>query len=282
MKIKSLRRRLLANHIFVITMSLLSFIVAIPLFFILYHIIKMGAGIITLDFFIKLPRPMGEIGGGILNGLIGTLLIIIFSSIMAIPFGISIGIYLSEYAHHKLTKYIRFCAEVLQGVPSIVLGIIAYLWIVIPLKSFSGLAGSVALAIMMLPVIIRSTEETLKMVPNSYKEAALSLGVPYSVTIIKVVVPCAFNGIITSVLLGISRIAGETAPLIFTAFGSPFLTFNMFKSINSLPLMIYNYANSPFPQDKQFAWGVSLILCVFVLGLNLLAKGAAKKWKVQF
>jgi len=282
MKEKSLRLRLAYNKLFVVAMVLFSFIVAIPLFFILYHIIKMGAGIISLDFFIKLPKPMGELGGGILNGLLGTLMLIIFASVMAIPFGISIGVYLSEYAHHKITKYIRFCADVLQGVPSIVLGIIAYIWIVLPMKKFTGFAGAVALAIMMLPVIIRSTEETLKMVPYLYKEAALSLGVPYSVTIIKVVLPCALNGIITSVLLGISRIAGETAPLIFTAFGSQFLTFNIGKPISSLPLMIYNYANSPFPQDRQAAWGVSLILCVFVLGLNLLAKGAAKRWKVQF
>jgi len=282
MKEKSLRLRLFYNKLFIATMVIFSFIVAIPLIFILYHIAKMGFSIINIDFFVKLPKPMGELGGGILNGLVGTFLLIIFASVMAIPFGISIGIYLSEYAHHRITKYVRFCADTLQGVPSIVLGIIAYIWIVLPMKKFSGFAGSVALAIMMLPVIIRSTEETLKMVPYLFKEAALSLGVPYSVTILKVVLPCAMNGIITSVLLGISRIAGETAPLIFTAFGNPFLTFNIGKPINSLPLMIYNFANSPYPQDKLFAWGVSLILCVFVLGLNLLAKGAAKKWKVQF
>lgn len=282
MKETSLKFRLLKDKIFFVFVIIFSFIVAIPLFVILYYIFKMGIGVISLDFITKLPKPMGELGGGILNGLVGTVLLIIASSLMAVPLGISVGIYLSEFKHDKFAKYVRFCAEVLQGVPSIVLGIIAYLWIVVPMRSFSGMAGAVALAIMMLPVIIRSTEETLKMVPETYKEAALSLGVPYSVTIIKVVLPCAFNGIITSVLLGVARIAGETAPLLFTAFGSPFLSFNMFKSIHSLPLMIYNYASSPFPQDNQFAWGVSVILCIFVLLLNLLAKGAAKKWKVRF
>ena len=282
MKIPSLRTRYLKDKLFLFVMILFSFILAIPLILILYYIFKMGFQIISIDFLLKLPKPLGELGGGILNGLVGTMLLIIFASVMAVPFGISVGIYLAEYSHHKLTKYIRFCAEVLQGVPSIVLGIIAYMWIVAPLKSFSGFAGAVALSIMMLPVIIRATEETLKMVPNSYKEAALSLGVPHSVTIIKVVLPCAMNGIITSVLLGVSRIAGETAPLIFTAFGSPFLNFNMLKPISSLPQMIYNYANSPYPQDKMFAWGISLILCIFVLSLNLLAKGVAKRWKVQF
>lgn len=282
MKESNLKLRLFKDKLFFSFVIFFSFLVAVPLFFILYYIIKMGIGVISWDFITKLPKPMGELGGGILNGLVGTILLIITSSIMAVPLGISTGIYLSEYKHNKFAKYVRFCAEVLQGVPSIVLGIVSYLWLVVPMRSFSGMAGAVALAIMMLPIIIRSTEETLKMVPETYKEAALSLGVPYSVTIVKVVLPCAFNGIVTSVLLGIARIAGETAPLLFTAFGSPFLSFNMFKSIHSLPLMIYNYASSPFPQDNQFAWGVSIILCAFVLLLNLLAKGAAKKWKVQF
>jgi len=254
MKNSNITLRLIKDKLFLILVVLFSSLVSIPLFVILYYIIKMGFSVINPDFFIRLPKPMGEIGGGILNGLVGTFLLIVFSTIIAIPLGISTGVYLSEYKHHAFAKYVRFCAEVLQGVPSIVLGIVAYLWIVIPMKSFSGIAGALALAIMMLPVIIRSTEETLRLVPETYKEAALSLGVPYSVTIIRIVLPCALNGIITSVLLGVARIAGETAPLLFTAFGSPYLSFNMFKSIHSLPLMIYNYASSPYPQDNEFAW----------------------------
>ncbi|MCL2063632.1 MAG: phosphate ABC transporter permease PstA [Candidatus Cloacimonetes bacterium] len=282
MKEKNLKYRLIKDKIFFISVVLMSFVVAVPLFFILYFIFKNGFSILSIDFLTKLPAPMGELGGGVLNGLIGTLLLIIMASIMAIPLGVSVGVYLSEFKHDKFAKYVRFCAEVLQGVPSIVLGIIAYLWLVLPMKSFTALAGSVALAIMMLPIIIRSTEETLKMVPDTLKEASLSLGVPYSRTIIKVILPCAFNGIMTSVLIGVSRIAGETAPLLFTAFGSPFLNFNILKPTESLPLMIYKYASSPFPQDIEFAWGVAAVLCIFVLALNLISKGVAKKWKVQF
>ena len=282
MYIPNIKVRLIKDKLFLVLVIFLSFMVAVPLLLILYYIFKNGISVINIDFLTKIPKPMGEIGGGILNGLIGTALLIIVSSIIAIPFGVTVGIYLSEFRHHHLARYVRFAAEVMQGIPSIVLGIIAYIWVVLPFRSFSALAGAVALAIMMLPVIIRSTEETLKMVPQSLKEASLSLGVPYSTTILRVILPCASSGIITAILISIARIAGETAPLLLTAFGSPFLSFALNKPINSLPLLIYKYASSPFPQDNQFAWGVSLILCIFVLLLNLLAKGAAKKWKVQF
>ena len=286
MKNTNIKYRIIKDRLFLLFVISMSFIVAIPLIFILYYIFKNGFSIISIDFLTKLPAPMGAVGGGILNALVGTVLLIIMSSIMAIPFGVSVGIYLSEFKHNKFAQYVRFCAEILQGVPSIVLGIVAYLWVVLPLIKydirFSALAGAVALAIMMLPIIIRSTEETLKMVPDTYKEAALSLGVPYSRAVLKVVLPCAFNGILTSVLISVARIAGETAPLLFTAFGSPFLNFNILKPTDSLPLMIYKYANSPFPQDNQFAWGVAAILCIFVLSLNLLSKGVAKKWKVRY
>ena len=274
--------RQIKDKLFLAVVILSSFVITIPLFLILYYIFKNGISVISLDFITKLPKPMGEVGGGILNGLLGTIMLITTSTIISVPFGISVGIFLSEFQHHPMSKYVRFCAEVLQGIPSIVLGIIAYIWLVLPTRSFSAMSGAIALSIMMLPVIIRSTEETLKMVPLSIKEASLSLGVPYSTTILRVVLPCALNGIVTSVLIAIARIAGETAPLLFTAFGSPFLSFALNKPVESLPLLIYKYANSPFPQDNQFAWGVSVILCVFVLSLNILAKGISKKWKVQF
>ena len=274
--------RIIKDKLFLAVVTVSSFIVVIPLFLILYYIFKNGLSVITFDFLTKMPKPMGEIGGGILNGLVGTAMLIVVASVMAIPFGISVGIYLSEFTHQALAKYVRFCVEVLQGIPSIVLGIIAYIWIVLPTKSFSAFAGAIALSIMMLPVIIRSTEENLKMVPQNLKEASLSLGVSYSTTIIRVVLPCASSGIVTSILISIARIAGETAPLLFTAFGSPFLSLALNKPVNSLPLLIYKYASSPFPQDNQYAWGVSVILCIFVLLLNFFAKGIAKKWKVQF
>jgi phosphate transport system permease protein len=260
----------------------MSFIVTVPLFVIIYYIFKMGLSSLSWDFISKLPAPMGESGGGILNALIGTAIIVLLSSLIAVPIGISAGIFLSEFKERKLAKYVRFCTEVLQGAPSIVLGIIAYIWIVKPTRNFSALSGAVALSIMMLPVIIRSTEETLKMIPHTLKEASLSLGVPYSTTIFRIILPCGLNGILTGVLLGIARIMGETAPLLFTAFGSPFLSFDLMKPMNSLPTMIYNYAASPYPQDNAFAWGISAILCIFVLVINLIAKGVSKKWKVQF
>ena len=282
MKESSLKCRLVKDKLFFVMVVLFAFILVIPLGLILYYIVKNGIGVINIDFFTQLPKPMGMIGGGILNGLVGTAILITTASLMAVPFGISVGIYLAEFKHQRFTRYVRFCVEVLQGVPSIVLGIVAYLWLVLPFRSFSAIAGAVALAIMMLPVIIRSTEETMKMVPETLKEASLSLGVPYSVTVLKVVLPCAFNGILTGVLISVARIAGETAPLLFTAFGSPFLSFGLNRPIHSLPLLIYKYADSPFPQDNQFAWGVAVVLCGFVLLLNLIAKGVAKKWKVQF
>ena len=279
---KSITNRKIKNKIFQTAITATAFAIAIPLVLILYYIVKNGSQVISLEFFISTPKPMGMIGGGILNALIGSILIIVIASIIAIPLGVSVGIYLAEFKHSKFAKIVQLCAEVLQGVPSIVIGVISYLWLVKPMKGFTGLAGSIALAIMMLPIIIRSTEETIKMIPGTYKEAALALGVPYSKTIRKVIIPYAFNGILTSVLIAIARIAGETAPLIFTAFGSPFLSFNVFKPIDSLPLMIYKYASSPFPQDINFAWGVALILCTFILALNLISKGVAKKWKVNF
>jgi phosphate transport system permease protein len=172
--------------------------------------------------------------------------------------------------------------ETLQGIPSIVIGIIAYIWVVLTMGSFSGLSGGAALALMMLPVIITATEETLKLIPDSLREASLALGVSYPRTILKVVIPAGLSGILTGILLGVGRVAGETAPLLFTAFGSPFMNFNILKPINTLPLMIFNYATSPYPEWHTLAWGASFVLVVFVLGLNLFTKVVTRKWKVQF
>jgi phosphate transport system permease protein len=172
--------------------------------------------------------------------------------------------------------------EILQGVPSIVLGIIAYSWVVINMGTFSALSGGVALAIMMLPVIVRSTEETLNLIPDHLREASLALGVSYSRTILKVILPAGLTGIVTGVLLGIARIAGETAPLLFTAFGSPFMNLNIFKPVDSLPLLIFNYATSPYPEWHTMAWGASFVLVMFVLGINFIAKVIVRRWKVQF
>jgi phosphate transport system permease protein len=261
---------------------LFSILSGIPLIVILYFIVKNGISSINWEFIVNLPKPVGEIGGGVSNAIIGTFILIIISSIISVPIGLSAGIYLSENRRGKIPYIVRLCVETLQGIPSIVIGIIAYAWIVVPMKSPSALSGGVALGIMMLPVIIRTTEETLKLIPISLREASLALGVPYFRTILRVVLPAGLSGIVTGILLSIARITGETAPLLFTAFGSNFMNLNVFKPIASLPLVIFNYATSPYNEWISLAWGASFVLVVLALGLNLIAKLVARKWKVQF
>lgn len=260
---------------------LLSTICVLPLIFILAYIIKAGINAINWDFFINIPKPVGEIGGGIANALIGTVIIISVATIIAVPVGILCGIYLNEFKKNKLTYWISICVDILQGIPSIVIGIVGYLWLVVPFGSHSALSGSIVLAVMMLPIIIRSTEETLKLLPNSLKEAAYALGIPFHKVIIKIMIPCGFSGIISGVMLSVARVAGETAPLLFTAFGNSFITTNLLKPMQSLPLLIFNYATSPYEDWQNLAWGASLILLILVLSLNLLTKLITRKWKVR-
>lgn len=261
---------------------LLTFLSTIPLLLIIFYIAKQGISSINWQFFINLPKPVGETGGGILNALIGSIIIIIVASVIAIPFGAMIGLYLSEYRKDKLAYWVGLCVDVLQGIPSIVLGIIIYLWVVKPTGHFSALSGSIALAIMMLPPIIKSTEETLKLIPETIKEASLSLGVPYYKTILRIMLPASLSGILTGSLLSISRVAGETAPLLFTAFGNPFINTNILKPMSSLPLLIFNYASSPYEEWHQLAWGASFVLIMMILILNILTKILERKWKIQF
>jgi len=282
MKGPSIRRRILYDKLFKTTVVLLTFCSILPMFFILFFITSKGISVINWRFLTQLPKPVGEIGGGISNAIIGTLMLIGIGTAFSVPVGILTGIFLSESREGKLASLTRLCVETLQGVPSIVIGIIAYIWLVVSMGSFSALSGGVALGLMMLPVIITATEETLKLIPGSLKEASLALGVSYPRTILKVILPAGLSGIATGVLLSIARVAGETAPLLFTAFGSPFMNLNILKPVNSLPLMIFNYATSPYPEWHKLAWGASFILIVFVLGLNLLTKVVTKRWKVQF
>ena len=253
-----------------------------PLFAILGYIIKEGFTKVNWDFLINLPKPVGESGGGIANALIGSMIIVGVAAIIAIPVGILSGIYLSENKTSKLSYWSRLSTDILQGVPSIVIGIVVYFWVVKPMRSFSAISGSVALAIMMLPIVIRSTEETLKLLPTTLKEAAFALGMPYHRVILKVILPCGFSGIISGVMLSIARIAGETAPLLFTAFGNPYLTADITKPMHSLPLLIFNYATSPYDDWHNLAWGASLILLIWVLLLNIITKLLTRKWKIQY
>ncbi|QEC74394.1 phosphate ABC transporter permease PstA [Arachidicoccus ginsenosidivorans] len=276
-----LKFRIIKNKAMKWAVILLTFLCALPLAFILVYIIKEGIAAINWDFIIHIPKPVGESGGGVANALLGTVIIIVVATIIAVPIGILCGVYLSENKSNKFASWVGVSVDILQGVPSIVIGIVAYFWIVRPMGGFSALSGSIALAIMMFPIIIRSTEETLKLIPDSLKEAAFALGMPRHKVITKVVIPCGFSGIISGVMLSVARIAGETAPLLFTAFGNPFVETNLLKPMQSLPLLIFNYATSSYKDWQSLAWGASLVLLVFVLALNLITKLITRKWKVQ-
>ena len=258
-----------------------AFLITVPLIVVLGYIIKQGIFQVNWHFLTSVPAPVGETGGGIINALVGSFIMVMVAAVVAIPVGMAAGIYLSENPRSKLAYYSGLCVDILQGVPSIVVGIVVYFWIVKPLGTFSALSGSAALAIMMLPIVIRSTEQTLKMLPDSLKEAALSLGVPYHRVILKVVVPCGFAGILSGIMLSIARVIGETAPLLFTAFGNPYLSTSLTKPMESLPHLIYTYATSPYDDWHNLAWGASFILLMFVLVLNIFTKVLTRKWKVQ-
>ena len=251
-----------------------AFAITLPLLFIIFHIFRQG---IT-----HIPKPVGELGGGIVNALLGSVIIVLVASIIAIPFGIMCGIYLSENKTSRLSYWSRLAVDVLQGVPSIVIGIVIYFWIVKSVGTFSAFSGSIALAIMMLPIMVRSTEETLKLIPPSLKEAGFALGLPYHKVIMRIIVPSGLSGIISGVILSVARIAGETAPLLFTAFGNPYLNTNITKPMQSLPLLIFNYATSPYDDWHNLAWGAALILLFTVLLLNVITKLTTKRWNVQF
>jgi len=283
------------SNIFKGVIVFFAFVITLPLIIVLLYIIKQGVTQVNWHFLTHVPAPVGETGGGIANALVGSIIIIAMSSIVAIPIGMLAGIYLSENPGTKLAYYSGLCVDILQGVPSIVVGIVVYFWVVKPwvidlgvvhIKnpfggSFSAVSGSIALAIMMMPIVIRSTEQTLRLLPPSLKEAALSLGVPYHRVIIKVIIPCGFSGILSGIMLSIARIIGETAPLLFTAFGSPFLSYAIGKPMESLPHLIYTYATSPYDDWHNLAWGASFILLMFVLILNIVTKVITRKWKIQ-
>lgn len=273
----NIKPRIMLDQLFKATIVGFSCFIFIPLIFIIWYIVVNGFAAINWEFLTQLPKPVGEEGGGIANAIIGTLMLIGIASAIALPLGIFSGVCLSELKGSWFTDLIKISVEVLQSIPSIVLGIIAYIWIVVPMGSFSALSGGVALSLMMLPTIIRTTEETIKLIPNTLKEASISLGVPYYKTILKVILPASYSGIITGTLLGVARIAGETAPLLFTAFGNSFMNLNLFKTINALPLLIYNYATSPYAEWQQIAWGASFVLICFTFLLSLSAKLVVKK-----
>ncbi len=252
----------------------------IPLLAILFYIIKAGITKINWSFITNVEKPVGEMGGGVAHALLGSIIIILMAALIAVPIGIMVGIYLGENKTSKLAYWSRLSVDILQGVPSIVIGIVAYIWMVKPF-GYSAISGSIALSIMMLPIVVRSTEETLKLLPDSLREAAYALGMPFHRVILKVIVPCGISGILSGVMLSVARIAGETAPLLFTAFGCQFLSADIRKPMETLPHVVFKYAISPYNEWKELAWGASLILLLWVLLLNIITKVITRKWKVQ-
>ncbi|MDP4197610.1 MAG: phosphate ABC transporter permease PstA [Bacteroidota bacterium] len=244
-------------------------VVIIPLFIILFYTIKQGISSINWSFFTQMPKPAGEAGGGMANALVGTSILIGLGSLIGIPVGIFSGIYLSENDSSLFARSVRFLAEVLNGIPSIVIGIVAYIILVLPMKRFSALAGGFALGIIMMPLITRTTEEMLKLVPQSYREAALALGAPRWKATLYVVLPAAFKGIFTGILLSVARAAGETAPLLFTALGNRFWSTQLDQPMASLTVFIFDYSKAPFEDWNRQAWAAALVLIMLITLINI-------------
>lgn len=267
----------LADRLFSLFVGILSGIMLVPLFAILAFITWKGISHVHLDLFLHDQR-----NGGILNAIVGSIEMVIIASLIAIPLSVLTGLYLSENRDSRVSDIVRTAVDVLQGIPSIILGIVAYTWLVLPFKSFSAFSGSFALAIMMMPIIIKNTEESLIRIPMSLREAAYSLGIPKHLVLLQVVLPAGLSGIMTGVLLSISRILGETAPLLFTAFGSRDLNFSLGKPMESLPTLIYKYATSPMDDWINTAWAASFLLVAAVLTLNIITRLVTRKWKISY
>ncbi len=265
------RRRWINFTAFMLTALCAIFTISV-LFFILGYIAYHGISGINLNFFTQLPKPVGEEGGGMANAIVGTLKLLGLASIVGVPIGFLGGVYLSEYGHNKIGFLVRYATDILNGVPSIVMGIFAYTVLVLPLKHFSALAGGFALGIMMIPIAVRSTEEFLKVVPHSIREAGLALGLPEWKVILFIVIPTALRGLLTGILLDLSRVAGETAPLLFTAFSNRYWAEGWMEPIASLPVMIFTYAISPYEDWHRQAWSAALVLMLLVLLTNGLAR----------
>ena len=261
--------RKLKNNCMVGLTVLATVIALVPLFLVLGYLVSKGASSLNWDFFTKMPAPVGQAGGGMANAIVGTFELVGIAALMGIPIGVGAGIYLVENRGRWLAQLIRFAADVMMGVPSIVIGIFCYAVLVRPLGGFSTLAGAVALAMIMIPLVTRTAEEMILLVPHELREAALALGVPRWRTTVSVVVRAAASGIATGVILAIARVAGETAPLLFTAFGNRFWSTSLTQPISSLTVQVYTYAISPFADWQRQAWAGALVLTGIVLALEL-------------
>jgi phosphate transport system permease protein len=249
----------------------------VPLVLILGYLLAKGVTAVNVDFFTQLPKPVGELGGGMANAIVGSIVLVALAAVLGLPIGVLTGLFLAEHGNSRLGSLVRFCADVLNGVPSIVIGIFAYTLVVLPMKGFSAYAGAIALSVIMLPIVARTTEEMICLVPTTLREASLALGVPMWRTTIWVVLRTARSGIITGMMLSVARVAGETAPLLFTAFGTQYWHAGLNGPISSLPVQIYTYAISPFDDWHRQAWAGALVLMTLIsltsLSVRLLTRG---------
>lgn len=260
-----------AKSAFMTALCLLSALVAvIPLFLIFFYALSQGIGALNVDFFLHMPKPVGESGGGMANALVGTAMLVGLGSLFGLPVSIFAGIYLAEYGENLFAKSVRFLTDVLSGIPSIVVGVVAYILVVLPMKQFSAFAGGVALGILMIPTATRTTEEMIRLVPHSFREAALALGIPRWRVTLRIVLPTALKGITTGILLAIARAAGETAPLLFTALGNRFWSTDIGHPIASLSVFIFDYAKAPFEDWNRQAWAAAFVLIFFITVVNII------------
>jgi len=270
-------RRKLVSSLFVAFCAISVLGALVPLGFVLFFVVAQGIRSVTIDFFLQMPKPVGEPGGGMANAIVGTLMLSGLAAVMAVPIGVISGIYMSEYAGTRLAALVRFAADTLNGVPSIVIGVFAYGVAVLPFRQFSLLAGGFALGVMMIPIIARTTEELLLLVPGAMREGALALGATRARAVFSVVLPAALPGIVTGIVLALARIAGETAPLLFTSFNNRFFTTDRRQPTPALTVQISGYAIGPYDDWHRQAWAGALVLVTIVLVCSLLARLATRR-----
>ena len=273
---KTVLRRRFMNGLTTVIVGLAALLTTLPLVFILFYLVREGASAVSVGFFTHMPKPVGEAGAGMANAIVGTLILIGLASLIGLPIGIGAGLYLAEYGRSRFANGVRFLADVLNGLPSIVVGIFAWQFLVKPLSHFSAMAGGVALAALMVPMITRTTEEMVLLVPTALREAALALGYSRARTAVSVVLRTATAGIVTGVLVAVARIAGETAPLLFTAFGNSFWSVRLDEPVSALPLQIFYYAISPYDEWHALAWAGALVLIVIVFIISVAARIATR------
>lgn len=275
------KQREIWDKAMVVVLFLCALAVLFILFNILWHLIVEGISSLNLDFFTRLPKAVGEKGGGMVNAIIGTLVLLVLAVCVGVPLGLGSGVYLSEYADQRFARVVRFMTDVMNGIPSIVFGIFSYTVCVVPMKTFSALSGGFALGLMMIPMITRTSEQFVKMVPNQLREAGLALGVPKWKVVVDIILPSAVGGIMTGIMVALARVAGETAPLLFTAFGNRYFSHSLTQPIAALPLQVFDYAISPFDDWHRQAWAGALVLIVMVFFINIWAQyfvASRKRW----